>query len=140
MQARVAFKHDEVPIGAIVVDKDGQIIGRGYNRTEHDGCQLGHAEIRAIQKACKKIDGWRLDGCTIYISLEPCLMCFGLITLSRIRHIVFGSRSPLFGSGLDNMDGFPLYKKGLVIVGNILEQDSVQLLQQFFKKRRSEKG
>lgn len=140
MQARLALKHEEVPIGAVVVDRLGVIIGRGRNCAEERGCQTGHAEVRAIEAACRKRGDWRLDGCTIYISLEPCLMCFGLISLSRLQAVVYAAPSPLFGCGLDNPESFRLYKKHLVIRQGIAKEESVALLRQFFQKRRTRKS
>src|SRR5688572_25609171 len=89
LQANVGLKNNEVPVGAVIVNKEGKIIARAYNRIESDQCQLSHAEAQAIKKACKKVGGWRLNGCWIYVTLEPCLMCFGLIKLSRLEGIVF---------------------------------------------------
>ncbi len=140
MQAKVALKHDEVPVGAVIVDKEGEIVSRAYNRMEHTHCQTGHAEVRAIERACAKRGDWRLDGCTIYITLEPCLMCFGLICLSRFKTIIYGATSPLFGCGLDKKDAFPVYRKGLVIEHGLLQDESAELLRMFFKKRRKKGG
>ena len=138
MQASVALAHNEVPIGAVVVAKDGTIIGRGYNRMETAKCQLAHAEARAIAQACKKNGDWRLNGCTLYVTLEPCLMCIGLIQLSRVDAIVYGAPSPLFGSVL-NFLALPTYAKQLRIECGIREQECVALLQSFFKKIRKER-
>lgn len=140
MQARVALTKQEVPIGAVVVDQNGTIIGRGYNAMEHKHSQSEHAEVRAIRQATKKHGDWRLDGCTIFVTLEPCLMCFGLIMLSRIAGVIYGANSPLFGAGLDKPEGFRLYKKDLLICSGVSEQESVELLQSFFQKRRKHKG
>ncbi len=137
-QAHVALSHQEVPIGAVVVAKDGTIIGRGYNRMETSKCQLAHAEARAIAQACKKIGDWRLNGCTIYVTLEPCLMCIGLIQLSRVEKIVYGAPSPLFGSVLSFM-ALPTYAKQLRIECGIREQECVTLLQSFFKRVRKDR-
>ena len=139
-QARVALRRDEVPIGAVVIDATGTIIGRGHNAIETVGCQTAHAEVRAIEQACRKVGNWRLEGCSIYVTLEPCLMCFGLIGLSRLSNVVYGAQSPLFGSGLDNKECFPVYSKGLHIMGGVLKDESIDLLQDFFKKRRAQKG
>ncbi len=137
-QALVALSYQEVPIGAIVVAKDGTIVGRGYNRMETNNCQLAHAEARAIAQACKKIGDWRLNGCTIYVTLEPCLMCIGLIQLSRVDHIVYGAPSPLFGSVVSFLT-LPTYAKQLRIECGIREQECVALLQSFFKRVRKER-
>lgn len=137
-QAAVALSYDEVPIGAIVVSKDGVIIGRGYNRMEAAKCQLAHAEARAIAQACKKNGDWRLNGCTIYVTLEPCLMCIGLIQLSRVDNIVYGAPSPLFGSVI-NVVALPSYAKQLRIECGIREQECIALLQSFFKTVRKKR-
>jgi tRNA(adenine34) deaminase len=146
-QAEKAYSQKEVPIGAIVIDKNGVVIGRGYNKMEKIKCQTGHAEIIAIKKACKKIGDWRLDNCSIYITLEPCPMCLGLIQLSRINSIIFGARSPLFGFGygmIPPTDGkkqtIHLLKKDLSILEGIKQEESVALLQKFFKTIRKKDG
>ena len=137
MQAHVSLSKDEVPVGAIIVDKDGEIIARGHNTMEATGCQTGHAEVHATQLACKKVGDWRLEDCTIYVTLEPCLMCFGLIKLSRFARLVYGATSPLFGAGLDKKEAFPVYKKGLEIEGGVCSKESAALLKEFFRHRRS---
>ncbi len=137
MQARVSLGKEEVPVGAIIVDKTGHIIARGHNTMEASGCQTGHAEVHVTQLACKKRGDWRLDDCTIYVTLEPCLMCFGLIKLSRFKRLVYGASSPLFGAGLDKKEAFPVYKKGLEIQGGVCSDTSAALLQEFFRHRRS---
>ena len=134
-QAKKASANDEVPIGAIVVDSNGIIIGRGYNKMEKTGCQTGHAEVVAIEKACKKIGDWRLNGCSIYVTLEPCLMCFGLIQLSRIDRLVFGARSPLFGFGYGTEKIPPM--GNLTIEEGIRKEECSDLLKKFFKKVRT---
>lgn len=138
-QASIAFKNGEVPVGAIVVDSDGNILSRGYNQIEKKGCQCAHAEIIAIQKACKKVGTWRLDGCCIYVTLEPCLMCLGLIQLSRIRTLYFGAICKEFGSGLKLAKKHKLYKKRLGIVGGLQEKESIDILKQFFVKLRKKR-
>ena len=140
--AQFAFDAGEVPVGAIIVDENGKIIAFGYNQVEKQGCQLFHAEVLAIQEACKEKGDWRLEKCELYVTLEPCLMCLGLIKLSRIEKIVFGARSHLFGVGL-NLEEIPgFYKKNLNIIGGIEEEQSAYLLKQFFKnaRRQKEKG
>lgn len=140
-EAFMAFESNEVPVGAVVVDSQGIIIGRGYNKIEQMGCQLNHAEAIAISQACAARKNWRLDDCFVYVTLEPCLMCFGLIFLSRCKGIFFGAHSPLFGVGLDNKDTFPLYKKDLALQGGLKQEECIMILQRFFKEKRSiEKG
>lgn len=137
VQARKALSYDEVPIGAVVVDGEGVIVGRGYNRVEQKGCQSAHAEMRAIERACAKRGDWRLDDCQIYVTLEPCAMCMGLIRLSRIGRVVFGADSPLFGYRLDNERSAGLYsKKPLALEQGVLKDESVAVLRQFFKQKR----
>jgi tRNA(adenine34) deaminase len=140
-QAKKAFSIGEVPIGAIVVHKNGEVIGRGYNKMEKMNCQIGHAEVTAIQKACKKIGDWRLSNCSMYVTLEPCLMCFGLIKLSRIKKVVYGTKSPMFGFSKINNKNLPLVKKDLPIfkphvISGIKKDECSGLLKTFFKNVR----
>jgi tRNA(adenine34) deaminase len=140
-QANKAYGLDEVPIGAIIVDPNGKIIGRGYNLTETKKTQLAHAELNAIKQATKKIGDWRLDGCTIYITLEPCCMCFYAIALSRCATIVYGASSPLFGFALDSTGGDRIYKKHIEkIVSGVCREESANLLKSFFKGQRGERN
>lgn len=138
-QAEKAYALGEVPIGAVVVDEHGEVLGRGYNRMEKMGCQTGHAEVIAIQKACKKIGDWRLNGCWMYVTLEPCVMCLGLIQLSRMKGIVFGTRSPLFGFGYGKEKSLPLIKSDLVILEDIKKEACADILQKFFRNIRQRK-
>ena len=135
-QAKLALTKNEVPIGAIIVDAKGNILGRAYNKIEQTKNPAAHAEVLAIQKACKKIGDWRLNGCMIYVTLEPCLMCIGLIKLSRIEGVVFGAQSKLFGSGLTDSASCPSYTRNLKTISGIQKDKSVALLQAFFKQAR----
>ncbi|MBU4270190.1 nucleoside deaminase [Candidatus Dependentiae bacterium] len=135
-QAKLALKKEEVPVGAVIVDDMGNILSKAYNKTEKNKCQTGHAEVLAIQKACKKLKTWRLDNCSIYVSLEPCLMCLGLIQLSRINALYFGAISKEFGSGLQDALKHKLYKKDLLIVGGLKENESIDILRKFFMNLR----
>lgn len=136
-QAKEALILQEVPIGAIVVNEEGLIIGKGYNLTETKKCQSYHAEFLAIQQAAKRIDDWRLEKCTLYVTLEPCLMCMALIGLSRIKRLVYGAKSPLFGYHLDKEMLPDLYKKHLrgTTLG-VLADEAEKILKDFFKKKR----
>lgn len=137
-QAQKAFDVDEVPIGAIVVDPNGIIIGRGFNQVERKHTQRAHAEQLAIGQACSKRKDWRLDGCTIYVTLEPCVMCMGLIQISRIKEVVYGASSPLFGYQLDNGQPSRLYKKSIKAVRQgVQAEQAAALLKQFFKRKRA---
>ena len=140
-QARRAFRKGEVPIGAVVVSSQGRIIGRGYNRVETKKTQLAHAEVQAIARACKAIGDWRLAGCWIYVTLEPCSMCMGLLLQSRVDGVVFGAHSPLFGYSLDKNGLFQLYKMNTIqVVAGIGADEAAQLLKQFFIMQREAKS
>lgn len=135
-QAVRAAQRAEVPIGALVVDDKGVILARDYNKTEHKKIQTAHAEIRVIERACKRRGDWRLDGCWIYVTLEPCIMCMGLIMLSRCAGIVYGAPSPLFGCGLDSIN-LPLYRRGSIqVVSGVAADQAAGLLKQFFQDKR----
>ncbi len=140
-QAKVALKKNEVPVGAIVVDEQGVVIARAYNQVELKKCHAAHAEVLAIQKACKKRNNWRLTGCTIYVTLEPCLMCLGLIQLSRLQGIVFGAQSTLFGTELlhNFRTNRPSFAKHLSVEGGIKEEASIALLRLFFSDKRQKR-
>lgn len=136
-QAKIAFKKNEVPIGAIIVNKEGNIIARAYNAVECKNTQTAHAEVLAIQKATKKLGDWRLNGCVLYVTLEPCLMCFSLIQLSRLSGIVFGAQSTLFGTS--TVEKHPIYAKDILIEGGVRKEECLELLTSFFNKLRSQR-
>ncbi len=134
-QAKLAEAEDEVPVGAIIV-RNGEIVASAYNTREYGKNALYHAEIKAIDEACKRLGGWRLVGCTMYVTLEPCPMCAGAIINSRIERVVFGApdnKAGAFGTML-NLTDYPLYKPQ--IVGDILRNECSQMLSSFFKKKR----
>ncbi|KKP35633.1 MAG: CMP/dCMP deaminase zinc-binding protein [candidate division TM6 bacterium GW2011_GWF2_32_72] len=140
-QAEVAFTKNEVPIGAIILGPDNKIIARAHNQVERKNCQCYHAEILAIKKACKKLGDWRLDNCTLYVTLEPCAMCMHLIMMSRISKLIYGTKSPLFGYHLDKPEPFRIYKRdALEIKEGLCSEESLNLLKLFFKLRRAKKG
>ena len=140
-QAKLAAEIDEVPIGAIVVNSEGDIIARAYNSVERDCTQGSHAECLAIELAGKHQGDWRLHGCWLYVTLEPCSMCMGLIKLSRLTGVVYGAESPLFGFSLDNEEDAWLYKKGIIsIVEGIGGDEAADLLKNFFHKKRKKSG
>lgn len=137
-QARKAFDRGEVPIGAVVVNGQGKVISRGYNMVEKFHTQLFHAEAMAISKAGAKLTDWRLNGCWLYVTLEPCTMCIGLIKLSRIEGFVFAAPSPLFGYRLDKNLAYQLYKDDTItIIEGVCLEESVDMLKKFFQKRRN---
>lgn len=142
-QAREALEEDEVPIGAVVVDAHGTIIGRGHNKVMAECTQAAHAEIRALEQAGKAQGDWRLEGCWIYVTLEPCAMCMNLIKLSRLAGVVYAASSPLFGysqqNPLDKVGYLPLYKEDTIFIKSGIEVDAaVMLLRQFFKQKRND--
>jgi len=138
-QAYKARAADEVPIGAIVVDVNGHIIGRGYNQVEKRDTQAAHAEIIAITQAGKKHGDWRLNGCWLYVTLEPCVMCMSLAVLSRIEGVVFGADSPVFGYRLDKALNFQLYKIGAVsTVPGVCAEEAAAVLKDFFREKRGD--
>jgi tRNA(adenine34) deaminase len=135
--ARKSLRAGEVPVGAIVVSPDGIIIGRGFNKIETDGTQLAHAEITALKKAAKKRGGWRLDECTLYVTLEPCMMCLGAALLSRIGTIIYGAPSHLFGIQSLQTSLPPVYQAHTRIRQGLHQQECGDMLKHFFHTIRS---
>jgi len=131
-----AAKQCEVPVGAVVV-KDGKIVGTGRNRREYGKNALAHAEIEAIDNACKNLGGWRLFGCDIYVTLEPCPMCAGAIINSRIENVYFGAYDKKAGScgTVVNLFDFP-YNHKPEVYGGIHEEECSGILTDFFKRLR----
>ena len=127
----------EIPVGAIVV-KNGKIIGEGYNTRETGGGVLGHAEIEAIKKATKTIGDWRLDGCDLYVTMEPCPMCAGAIINSRISRVFFGAYDNKWGSFGSLIDLSAVkYQTKPEIHGGIMEAECKQIIESFFKNLRN---
>lgn len=139
-EARKAEALDEVPIGCVIV-YEGKIIGRGYNRRMKDKNALAHAEITAIRKACKKMGDWRLEGCTIYITLEPCQMCAGAIVQARIDRAVIGCMNPKAGcaGSILNLLEMPQFNHQVEITRDVLKEECSQMLSQFFSSLRERK-
>lgn len=133
--ATEALNRGEVPIGAVIVDAQGQILAAASNRTEELACQLGHAEALAIDEACKKVGNWRLNGCWLYVTLQPCMMCFGLASLSRLAGIYYGGTSKEFGFEVEP-SLLPEIYKGLVIIPGLKAVESTAILTQFFQQAR----
>lgn len=136
-QAKKAYSLGEVPIGCVIVH-EGKIIGRGYNRRNTDKNTLAHAEITAIRKASKVIGDWRLEECTIYITLEPCQMCAGAIIQARIPEVVIGCMNPKAGCGgsILNILEHPQFNHQAAVTRGILEQECSDLLKLFFMELR----
>lgn len=137
LEAKKAFKKDEAPIGAVIV-KDGVIISKAHNLRETKNNALYHAEILAIDKACKKLGSWRLVDCDLYVTLEPCLMCAGAIMQARVKNVFFGASDPkggAFGSSI-NLNEIKTINHHPNITCGILKDECSQLLKDFFKKKR----
>lgn len=137
--AALAAENGEVPVGAVVV-KDDKIVGRGYNRREGDKNALAHAEMIAIDEACRTLGGWHLWQCDLYVTLEPCPMCAGAIINSRIRKVYFGASDLKNGSlgSVINLVDLPYNHKPEILSG-ILEEECSSLLSKFFKNLREMK-
>ena len=139
-QAKKARALEEVPIGCVIVC-DGKIIARGYNRRNTDKKTLSHAELNAIRKASKKLGDWRLEGCTMYVTLEPCQMCAGALVQSRIDRVVIGSMNPKAGCAgsvlnLLEMDGF---NHKVEVEQGVLQEECSSMLSDFFRELREKK-
>ena len=136
-QAQKAYQLGEVPIGCVIVH-EGKIIARGYNRRNTDKNTLAHAEITAINRASKKIGDWRLEECTLYVTLEPCQMCAGAIVQARIPSVVMGCMNPKAGcaGSILNLLNMPEYNHQVDVTRGILEEECSQMLKQFFKELR----
>lgn len=128
-EAKKASNLNEVPIGCVIV-KDGSVIASAYNRKTLDNVATYHAEILAIESACRKLNSWYLDECTLYTTVEPCLMCTGAIFQSRISKVIYGTENESFGylSKVENLK--------IEVVSNILKNECSMILTEFFKKKR----
>lgn len=135
-----AAEEGEIPVGCVIADADGNIIGRGRNKREESHDATHHAEIEAIREACGSIGDWRLGGCTIYVTLEPCPMCAGAIINSRIKRVVFGAYDPKAGScgSVNNLFSFP-YNHSPEVEGGFMQDECALLLKQFFAELRRTK-
>ena len=136
-EARRAAEIGEVPIGAVIILRD-QIIARGFNRREIDRDPLAHAEILAIRQAARAIGGWRLTGCTIYVTLEPCAMCAGALVNSRIDRLVYGAADPKAGycATLGNLVQDARLNHRLEVTAGVMDEESAALLRSFFAALR----
>lgn len=140
--AQAAFDEGEVPVGAVIVKKTtGEIVGEGRNMRETAKNALAHAEIIAIDQACKKLGGWRLPECEMYVTLEPCPMCCGAIINSRIDNVYFGAYDIKSGSAVSVQKMFELpYNYRPEVVGGIMEQECSDILSEFFRQLRIKKS
>lgn len=137
-EARRAAGIGEVPIGAVVV-RGGEILGRGHNRRETDGDPLAHAEVLAIREAARRMGGWRLSGCTMYVTLEPCAMCAGALVNSRVERLVYGAADPKAGfcGTLGDLVRDPRLNHRLEVTSGVLAGESAALLRGFFASLRA---
>lgn len=137
MLAEQAYEEKEIPVGAVIV-KDGSIVGRGYNQTERLTDPTAHAEILAISAACSTLDNKYLDGCTLYVTLEPCPMCAGALVWSKIDRIVFGASDAKAGAcgTVFNLAANNRLNHQIEVIQGIMEADCEWILQEFFRQRR----
>ena len=135
--AKEAADAGEVPVGCVIADGEGRVIGRGRNRREESCDATAHAEVEAIRQACAALGNWRLEQCSLYVTLEPCPMCTGAIINSRIPTVVFGAREALSGSCGSVIDLFSEnYGHKPAVFGGVLAEDSASLLRDFFRGKR----
>ena len=140
-EAEKAVAEDEVPVGAVIV-KDGRVIAKAYNRKEKKNCSNYHAEIVAIEKACKKIGDWRLNECDIFVTLEPCAMCAGALINARIGNIYFGAYDQKAGccATLYNLPKDERFNhRPALVEGGVLQEECAQILSEYFKTKRQQK-
>ena len=137
IQADKAFKSEEIPVGAVVIKED-KVIGRAYNQREQLNDPTAHAEIIAITAAANTLGDWRLNGCTLYVTKEPCSMCAGAIINARLDMIVFGCYDEAEGccGSLYQLCGDPRFKTKVSVMGGVMEDQSLSLLKEFFNSRR----
>ncbi len=138
--AKKAYRQEETPIGCVIV-RDDRIIGKGYNRRNKKKNSLAHAEIMAISQACRKVGDWRLEDCTMYVTLEPCPMCAGAIVQARMPLVVIGARNPKAGCAgsvinILDMEGF---NHRVELVEGVMREECEQLMTGFFKELRDKK-
>ena len=135
--ARQATQTGDVPVGAVVADESGKIIGEGRNRREALHSAVCHAEVEAIEQACRARGTWRLDGCTLYVTLEPCPMCAGAVINARIPVVVYGAKEPVTGSCGSVLNLFEeRYGHHPAVYGGVLEAECAALMKAFFAKMR----
>ncbi len=139
-EASKALGEDEVPVGAVVV-KNGALLGRGYNRTESLLDASAHAEIIALTAAAKTLGNWRLEGCDLYVTVEPCIMCAGACILFRVSRIIFGTEDPKFGGCVSQakIPSIRTLNHRVEVKGGVLCEDAAQLMRDFFRKKREKK-
>lgn len=138
--AREALTSDDVPVGAVVLGPDGRVLGRGRNRREADGDPTAHAEVLALREAARALGTWRLAGCTLVVTLEPCTMCAGALVLARVDRLVLGAWDPKAGAAGSVRDVVrdARLNHRVEVVGGVRAEESAELLTTFFRTRRAE--
>ena len=134
--AKKAYDMGECPVGAIVADKNGKIIGQGYNRRETDRSPTAHAEIIAIEEAAKTLQSWRLSDCTLYVTLEPCPMCMGAMLNARIKKVYFGAYEAKGRSMTEELANSNLVNHRIEVEGGIMQEECAEVLSSFFAGMR----
>lgn len=139
--AQKSFDLGEVPVGAVIVNPEGELIGSGYNYKEKANNPLGHAELMAISEASQKLKNWRLNGCSLYVTLEPCIMCAGAILQSRIKKVIFGTDDLKTGAvqSLYQVLTDPRLNHRCEVVSGFLKEECAQMLSRFFQELRDKK-
>ena len=137
-EARAALGHDDVPVGCVVLDEHGTVLGRGRNRREESADPTAHAELVAMRAAAASLGRWRLDGCTVVVTLEPCAMCAGAIAQARVARLVYGPDDPKAGAvaSLWDLVRDPRLPHRVEVHGGVLADECAELLQAFFRQRR----
>ena len=137
-EARLAMESGEVPVGAVLIDDEGGVVVRAHNLCESERDATAHAEILAIREAGRRISRWRLNGCTLYVTLEPCSMCAGAIMAARISRLVYGATDARAGAveSIFNIPGHPSLAPSPKITAGVMEDECKDLLQKFFTERR----
>jgi len=140
-QARIAVEHGEVPVGAVVVCEE-KVVAASHNRRELDQDPTAHAELIAIRRAAAALGSWRLDGCTVYVTLEPCAMCAGAMVLARVERCVYGAPDPKGGfvGTLGDLSRHPRLNHGFDVVAGVRSEESSELLRSFFRQLRGRRG
>ena len=138
-QARRAAEEGEIPVGAVIVSADGEVLAETHNLCERDHLPTSHAELLAVQAACRRRGSWRLSDCTLYVTLEPCPMCMGAIIHARVGRVVFGAKDPRAGAAgsLLNLCDYPLESKPVLSEG-LLAEESLEGLRSFFVQKRKQ--
>ena len=137
-EAKAAIDHDDVPVGAVVV-RAGELVAQAHNRREVDGDPTAHAELLAVREAARALGSWRLDGCTLYVTLEPCTMCAGALVLARLPELVYGATDPKAGAvgSLYDLAREPRLNHRITVTSGVLDDECGALLTRFFRAKRA---